>query len=182
MEAQKPAEIRASRPSSEMDTLPLYRLAYGDEGVDARRKIEAQIELAPADGTSSGLLAARAGRHSARRVLEEGRQVRRVRGHSRHRVPLLHGPDQPDRIGAAGHDSGFRSPSGRPTRSSPWWVSRLMFRLERPGDRDWIGRVRAWMLKRFDSLRGRLAEAPAVRRRRPGRNSRCCPRSSTRTF
>jgi hypothetical protein len=28
IEAQKPSEIRASRPSSEMDTLPLYQLAY----------------------------------------------------------------------------------------------------------------------------------------------------------
>lgn len=44
LQAQRPNEVRASRPTSEMDTLPLYRLAYG-EGEDKTRLLEARIEL-----------------------------------------------------------------------------------------------------------------------------------------
>lgn len=45
LEAQKPSEIHASKPAIEMDTLPLYKLAYHDPAADAQRKFEARIEL-----------------------------------------------------------------------------------------------------------------------------------------
>src|SRR5579871_3790557 len=43
--AQKPAEVRASRPSIEMDTLPLYREAYRNPSTDKERLLEERIEL-----------------------------------------------------------------------------------------------------------------------------------------
>jgi len=45
LQAQKPDEKRASRPTTEMDTLPLYRMAYRDRAVDKQRVLEARIEL-----------------------------------------------------------------------------------------------------------------------------------------
>jgi LPS export ABC transporter permease LptF/LPS export ABC transporter permease LptG len=45
LEAQKPSEIHASKPSIEMDTLPLYKLAYRESGVEPQRRFEARYEL-----------------------------------------------------------------------------------------------------------------------------------------
>ncbi len=45
LQAQKPDEKRATRPSTEMDTLPLYRLAYRDKEAEKQRVLEARIEL-----------------------------------------------------------------------------------------------------------------------------------------
>jgi LPS export ABC transporter permease LptF/LPS export ABC transporter permease LptG len=45
LEAQKPAEEHPSRPSSEMDTIPLYRLAYRNPALDKDQVLEDRIEL-----------------------------------------------------------------------------------------------------------------------------------------
>jgi hypothetical protein len=45
------------------------------------------------------------------------------------------------------------SPSSEP---SSWCV------LERPGDRDWIGSIRGWLLRRMAGLRGKLAAGPGA--------------------
>ena len=44
LQARRPPEVRASRPTLETDTLPLYREAYSAGG-EKLRKLEAQIEL-----------------------------------------------------------------------------------------------------------------------------------------
>ena len=43
--AQKPSEVRASRPSIEMDTMPLYRQAYRQSGLERERVLDSRIEL-----------------------------------------------------------------------------------------------------------------------------------------
>ena len=43
--ASKPAEVRSTRPTVEMDTLPLYRQAYHDNALDRIAKLEARIEF-----------------------------------------------------------------------------------------------------------------------------------------
>jgi LPS export ABC transporter permease LptG/LPS export ABC transporter permease LptF len=45
LEAQRPTPQTASRPSTEMDTPPLYVAAYKEAGADANRALEARIEL-----------------------------------------------------------------------------------------------------------------------------------------
>jgi lipopolysaccharide export LptBFGC system permease protein LptF len=45
LEAKKPAEVRATRPSVEMDTRPLYRLAYRNPALDRTAKLDARTEF-----------------------------------------------------------------------------------------------------------------------------------------
>ncbi len=45
LDAEKPSEKRPSKPSIEIDTIPLYKIAYRDPSVDNQRKLEARIEL-----------------------------------------------------------------------------------------------------------------------------------------
>jgi LPS export ABC transporter permease LptG/LPS export ABC transporter permease LptF len=45
LQARKPAEVRATRPSVEMDTLPLYREAYHDTSLDRTARLDARVEL-----------------------------------------------------------------------------------------------------------------------------------------
>ena len=45
LDASKPAEVRATRPSVEMDTRPLYRMAYHDASLDRTAKLDARTEL-----------------------------------------------------------------------------------------------------------------------------------------
>lgn len=45
LQAQRPPEIRASRPAIEMDTLPLYKAVYTEKQDDPARLLEMKIEL-----------------------------------------------------------------------------------------------------------------------------------------
>ena len=45
LQASKPPEVRASRPTIEMDTLPLYRQAYHDDTLSPTNRLDARIEL-----------------------------------------------------------------------------------------------------------------------------------------
>jgi LPS export ABC transporter permease LptG/LPS export ABC transporter permease LptF len=75
--AQKPSEVRASRPTIEMDTLPLYRQAYHASSLDRTAILEARIELhqrfalplacllLPLAGIGLGITSRRAGKSAA---------------------------------------------------------------------------------------------------------------------
>src|SRR5208282_3001777 len=45
LQAQKPEDVRISRTVRELDTRPLYRLAFNTKDVDPNKRIEAQIEF-----------------------------------------------------------------------------------------------------------------------------------------
>jgi LPS export ABC transporter permease LptG/LPS export ABC transporter permease LptF len=45
LEANKPAEVRATHPSIEMDTRPLYRVAYRDSKLDRTERLDARTEF-----------------------------------------------------------------------------------------------------------------------------------------
>jgi LPS export ABC transporter permease LptF/LPS export ABC transporter permease LptG len=45
LNAEKPQAATVSKPATELDTLPLYRIAYRTPGLDKTAKLEAQIEL-----------------------------------------------------------------------------------------------------------------------------------------
>lgn len=45
LEAQKPNEVRPTRPSTEMDTIPLYRQAYHNPALDREQLLDDRIEL-----------------------------------------------------------------------------------------------------------------------------------------
>jgi LPS export ABC transporter permease LptG/LPS export ABC transporter permease LptF len=167
IEAQKPSEIRASRPSSEMDTLPLYRLAYREAGVDSHRRIEAKIEFHQRFALPMAcLLLALVGIPlgvSSRKGGKSGAFVVTVA------LAFLYYMGLISLIGLARQGT-------VPVPLAVWTPNAiltlvgatLMVFLERPGDRDWIGQIRSWMLMRFDRLRGRFAERPAVPRRGSG--------------
>src|SRR5262249_750617 len=45
LQAQRPAERQVSHPAIELDTLPLYRVAYGGQGEERLQILDARIEL-----------------------------------------------------------------------------------------------------------------------------------------
>src|SRR5712691_9636870 len=75
--AQKPNEVRATRPSIEMDTVPLYRQAYHASSLDRTAILESRIELhqrlalplacllLPLVGIALGMTSRRAGKSAA---------------------------------------------------------------------------------------------------------------------
>lgn len=159
IEAQKPGEMRASRPSSEMDTLPLYRFAYREAGVEPARLTEARIELhqrfaLPLACVLLALVGIPVG-VSSRKGGKSGAFVVTVA------LAFLYYMGLISLIGMARQGS---IPAGLAV-----WTPNLMLavvggilmaRLERPGDRDWVGSIRGWLVRRFTGLRGRLAAAP----------------------
>lgn len=162
VEAQKPHEIRASRPSSELDTIPLYRLAYRDSGVDRERRIEAQIELHQRLALPLAcLLLALVGIPlgvSSRKGGKSGAFVVTVAMAFLYYMGLI------SLIGLARHGS-------VPVPVAVWTPNAiltlagvmLMIRLEQPGDRDWIGASRGWLKSRYARLTGRLTGVPTPR-------------------
>ncbi len=167
VEAQKPAEIRASRPSSELDTLPLYQLAYHDPTAGKERRIEARIEfhqrfalplaciVLALVGIPLGVSSRKGGKSGAFVVTTS--------------IAFLYYMGLISLIGLARQGS-------VPVALAVWTPNLvlalagtlLMFTLERPGDRDWIGSIRGWLGRRVARLRGKLAsDAPVVRHRIP---------------
>jgi len=45
LDARKPAEVRATRPTVEMDSRPLYRMAYRDRTLDRTERLDARTEF-----------------------------------------------------------------------------------------------------------------------------------------
>jgi LPS export ABC transporter permease LptG/LPS export ABC transporter permease LptF len=168
IEAQKPNEIRASKPSSELDTGPLYRMVYNDPTVEKPRRLEGLIELhqrfalplacllLPLVGIPLGVSSRKGGKSGAFVVTVA--------------LAFLYYMSLISLIGLARQGT-------VPVALAVWTPNSvfaligivLMVRLEKPGDRDWIGSVRSWVKLRAGHLRGRLSLSPPGPSRRPAR-------------
>src|SRR5579864_5054153 len=157
LEATKPNEVRA-QPYTEIDTYPLYRIAYHDPKLDPENVIRARIELhqrlalPPACfllaliGIPLGVSSRKGGKSSAFVVTVALAFV--------YWMGL---------IGANGLAKQHKLPVG-----VAMWIPNLVFavigivlliRLERPGDRDLVGRATNWIASLWARLRGRLPVA-----------------------
>ena len=162
IQAQKPSEIRVSRPSSELDTRPLYRLAYRTPDVEPARKIEARIEfhqrcalplaclVLALVGIPLGVSSRRGGKSGAFVVTAA--------------IAFLYYMSLISLIGLARSGT---APAGlavwTPNALLSIFGIVMMSRLEQPGDRDWIGGVRLWIKGAVGRIRGKLPMlAPAA--------------------
>jgi LPS export ABC transporter permease LptF/LPS export ABC transporter permease LptG len=157
LEATKPNEVRA-KGFTELDTIPLYRIAYKDKTVDPENVIQARIELhqrlalPPACfllaliGIPLGVSSRKGGKASAF-VLTVALAFIYWMG----------------LIAANGLAKQHKLPVG-----VAMWIPNAVFaligiilliRLERPGDRDWVGMATDWIATLWSSLRGRLPGA-----------------------
>ncbi|HSP68206.1 MAG TPA: LptF/LptG family permease [Bryobacteraceae bacterium] len=139
LQAQRHSEVQPSKPVIEMDTLPLYRLAY-DEQADPKRTLEARIELhqrlalplacmlLALTGIPLGVGSRRSGKSSAY-VLTVGLAFLYFMG----LITAIH----------------FAREGTLPAGLAVWMPNIafamlgviLLVRLEAPGDRDYIGRL-----------------------------------------
>lgn len=145
LEAQKPGEVHASKPSIEIDTIPLYKIAYKDAATDRQRKFEARVELhqrftlplacllLPLVGIPLGLSTRKGGKSGAF-VLTLLMAFLYYLGW----ISL----------------NGLARQGALPVPLAAWTPNAiftlagiiLMMRLELPGDRDLIGIVQAWFV------------------------------------
>ena len=164
LEATKPNEVHA-KGYTEIDTIPLYRLAYHDKTLDPDNVIQARIELhqrlalPPACfllaliGIPLGISSRKGGKSSAF-VLTVALAFVYWMG----------------LIVANGMAKQQKLPVGL-----AMWIPNAIFalvglflltRLERPGDRDWIAVANAWAGSTWARLRGKLPQAAAQVRAR----------------
>jgi LPS export ABC transporter permease LptG/LPS export ABC transporter permease LptF len=164
LEATKPNEVHA-KGYTEIDTLPLYRLAYQDKTLDPDNVIQARIELhqrlalPPACfllaliGIPLGVSSRKGGKSSAF-VLTVALAFVYWMG----------------LIAANGLAKQQKLPVG-----VAMWIPNAIFavvglalltRLERPGDRDWIAAASDWITSAWIRLRGKLPLAAAQVRAR----------------
>jgi LPS export ABC transporter permease LptF len=154
LQATKPNEVHA-KDYIDMDTLPLYRIAYHDPTLEPDKRTEARIELhqrlalPPACfllaliGIPLGVSSRKGGKSSA--------FVLTVALAFIYWIGML---------GANGLAKQHKLPVGVAV-----WIPNAVFaligivlltRLERPGDRDWVGRAVNWIATIWARLRGRL--------------------------
>jgi LPS export ABC transporter permease LptG len=166
LEATKANEVRA-KPFTEIDTYPLYRMAYHDPKIDPDSLIQARIELhyrlalPPACfllaliGIPLGISSRKGGKSSAFVVTVA--------------LAFIYWMGI---IGANGLAKQHKLPVG-----VAMWIPNGVFaligillitRLERPGDRDWVGMASDWVRSSWTRLRGSLPMAPAPVRGRRG--------------
>ena len=163
LDAQKPNEKHASKPSTELDTAPLYKLAYKTPGIDKQRLLEARIELhrrfalplacllLPLVGIPLGVSSRKGGRSGAF-VLTVG-------------MAFLY-----FMIMIALNGLAMQGTLSVPV--AVWMPNALftlagvilMARLELPGDRDLIGSIRISANAAIARLRGRF-QSPTARQR-----------------
>jgi LPS export ABC transporter permease LptF/LPS export ABC transporter permease LptG len=164
LEATKPNEVHA-RGYTEIDTVPLYRLAYHDKTLDRDNVIQARIELhqrlalPPACfllaliGIPLGISSRKGGKASA--------FVMTVALTFVYWIGLIAG----QRLGQA-----QKLPVG-----IAMWIPNTIFalagvfllaRMERAGDRDWMGTLTEWITSAWTHLRGKLPMAAAQVRSR----------------
>jgi LPS export ABC transporter permease LptG/LPS export ABC transporter permease LptF len=164
LEATKRNEVRA-KPFTELDTIPLYNIAYHDPKLEPDKVIEARIELhqrlalPPACfllaliGIPLGVSSRKGGKSSAF-VLTVALAFIYWMG----------------LIGANGLAKQHQLPVG-----VAMWIPNAVFavlgivlliRLERPGDRDWIGMATDWIASAWIRIRGILPGAPSYARSR----------------
>ncbi len=144
LEAQRPNEVRVARAVTELDTAPLFRMAYRDKTLDADKVIEARIEfqqrlaLPPACiilallGIPLGVSSRKGGKSTAFVVTLA--------------LAFLYYMGLITLIGLA-------KQRALPVGEAVWIPNAgflligllLLLRLDAPGDRDWIGIVRAWL-------------------------------------
>ena len=164
LEATKPNEVHA-KDFIDMDTVPLYRIAYHDPTLDPDKRIEARIELhqrlalPPACfllaliGIPLGISSRKGGKASA--------FVMTVALTFVYWIALIAG----QRLGQA-----QKLPVG-----IAMWIPNTIFalagvflltRMERAGDRDWMGTLTEWITSAWTHLRGKLPSAAAQVRSR----------------
>jgi LPS export ABC transporter permease LptG/LPS export ABC transporter permease LptF len=166
LEATKPNEVHA-KDYIDMDTLPLYRIAYHDPTLEPDKRTEARIELhqrlalPPACfllaliGIPLGV-SSRKGGKSAAFVLTVA-------------LAFIYWMGM---LGANGLAKQHKLPVGVAV-----WIPNAVFavmgivlltRLERPGDRDWVGRAVNWIVTLWARLRRLPAAAAQARLRSRG--------------
>jgi lipopolysaccharide export system permease protein len=157
LEATKPNEVHA-KGYTEIDTIPLYRLAYLDKKLDHDNVIQARIELhqrlalPPACillaliGIPLGISSRKGGKSSAF-VLTVALAFVYWMG----------------LIAANGLAKQQKLPVG-----IAMWIPNTIFavaglilllRLDHPGDRDWVATINAWIVSAWTSLRGKMPQA-----------------------
>jgi LPS export ABC transporter permease LptF/LPS export ABC transporter permease LptG len=167
LDATKPNEVHA-KGYTEIDTLPLYRLAYHDKTLDHDNLIQARIELhrrlaLPPACFLLALIGIPLG-ISSRKGGKSGAFVVTVALAFIYWMGLIAG----QRLGQTG-----KLPVG-----VAMWIPNAVFavvglflltRMERPGDRDLIGAITGWAAAAWAGLRGKLPTAAAhVRSRSRG--------------
>ena len=164
LEATKPNEVHA-KGYTEIDTIPLYRLAYHDKTLDHDNVIQARIELhqrlaLPPACFLLALIGIPLG-ISSRKGGKSGAFVMTVALAFVYWMGL---------IAANGLAKQQKLPVG-----IAMWIPNAIFavvgvflltRMERPGDRDLIGTVTGWVAAAWTSLRGKLPAAAAQVRSR----------------
>ena len=154
LEATRPNEVRA-KAFTELDTIPLYRRAYHDKTLEPDKVIEARIELhqrfaLPPACLLLALIGIRLG-VSARKGGKSSAFVLTVILAFIYWMGLILG-------------NGLAKQQKLPVGPA-MWISNLVFgvvgvflltRMEKPGDRDWVGAVRGGILHLFQKLRGSL--------------------------
>ena len=159
LDAQKPSDVHLDREIKELDTIPLYRVAYLKRNVSHDDQIEARIEfnqrlaLPPACvllallGIPLGVSSRKGGKSTAFVLTIVLAFV--------YWLALI------TLVGLARHGSVPVGPAV--------WAPDIVFaaigvvllsRLERPGDRDWIAVARNWFASVTDTLRGVMPERP----------------------
>ena len=166
LEAERPSENR-SHIERELDTLPLYNLAYNDPKTDPSTRTEARIELFQRLTLPPAcLLLALVG-------IPLGVSSRRSAKSSAFVLTIL--------LAFVYYMSWMAmirlSQQGRLRTEIALWMPDLLFlvigvtlmiRMEAPGDRDWLGRFRAWAGRAGKRLEGAgTVAAPAIRFRLP---------------
>src|ERR1700722_13151329 len=164
LEATKPNEVHA-KGYTEIDTIPLYRLAYHDKTLDRDNVIQARIELhqrlaLPPACFLLALIGIPLG-ISSRKGGKSGAFVMTVALAFVYWIGL---------IAANGLAKQQKLPVG-----VAMWIPNAVFavvgvflltRMERPGDRDLIGTLTGWVAAIWSGLRGKLPAAAAQVRSR----------------
>ena len=160
LQAQKPGEVRIAKAITEVDTVPLYRIAYGKQKVDPQQSLEARIEfqqriaLPPACillaliGIPLGASSRKGGKSTAF-VLTVA-------------LAFIYWMSLISLIGLARQRT-------LPVGLAVWLPNAifaaialvLLTGLDSPGDRDWVGTIRGWARNLADGFRGRSAAQAA---------------------
>lgn len=164
LEAQKKGELRATRPSIQTDTLPLYQRAYRDRDADRAALLEARIELhqrfaLPLACVLLALVGIPLGASS--RKESKSSAVVITAG-----LAFLYYMGLISLIGLARQGT-------LPPEIAVWIPNVLfaatglvmMIRMERPGDRDWVGGIRAFFQNAYEAIRGPIRGASTLAQR-----------------
>ena len=109
LEAQKPEDVRISRSVRELDTRPLYRLAFKTERCRPHQTHRGADRVSPAPGVPPCVHSARSAGNPVGSVFAARRKIDSLRADHRTGISLLHGINHHDRPGSpAGSSRGNR--------------------------------------------------------------------------